>query len=101
MVILALLMLGCCNPIVVVLGLVAAYELVKRSGRVATLNMVPSEVTKLAQMKDIMNSPKLLRKKWFRKWFHGHILPPEQTTNRFSTTFRTPLPSIMKGLEKG
>lgn len=66
-VILALSMLGCCNPIVAVLGLVAAYELVKRSGRVATLNMVPSEVTKLAQMKRYNEFPKTLEEEMVQK----------------------------------
>ena len=66
-VILALSMLGCCNPIVAVLGLVAAYELVKRSGRADPLATVPSEVTKLAQMKKYNEFPKTLEEEMVEK----------------------------------
>ena len=66
-VVLALSMLGCCNPIVAVLGLVAAYELVKRSGRAALLATARSEVTKLAQMERYNEFPKTLEEEMVEK----------------------------------
>lgn len=66
-VILALSMLGCCNPIVAVLGLVAAYELVKRSVHAAHLATAPSEVTKLAQMKKYNEFPRTLEEEMVQK----------------------------------
>lgn len=59
-IIIALSMLGCCNPIVAVIGLVAAYELVKRSGNTVIMSTAPSEVTKMAQLKRYNEFPTTL-----------------------------------------
>ena len=80
-VILALSMLGCCNPIVAVLGLVAAYELVKRSGNAAPLAMVPSEVTKLAQMERYNEFPKTLEEEMVQKMAPLVSHPPAPGAN--------------------
>tara|TARA_Y100000748_G_scaffold290204_1_gene276661 strand:+ start:11712 stop:12161 length:450 start_codon:yes stop_codon:yes gene_type:complete len=80
-VILALSMLGCCNPIVAVLGLVAAYELVKRSGRAAPLAAAPSEVTKLAQMKRYNEFPKTLEEEMVQKMAPLVRHPPAHGAN--------------------
>lgn len=80
-VILALSMLGCCNPIVAILGLVAAYELVKRSGRAASLATAPSEVTKLAQMKKYNEFPKTLEEEMVQKMVPLVRHPPAPGAN--------------------
>lgn len=80
-VILALSMLGCCNPIVAVLGLVAAYELVKRSGRTAPMATVPSEVTKLAQMERYNEFPKTLEEEMVQKMAPLVSHPPAPGAN--------------------
>ena len=80
-VILALSMLGCCNPIVAVLGLVAAYELVKRSGRAAPTATVPSEVTKLAQMERYNEFPKTLEEEMVQKMAPLVSHPPAPGAN--------------------
>ena len=80
-VILALSMLGCCNPIVAVLGLVAAYELVKRSGSAAPMAMVPSEVTKLAQMERYNEFPKTLEEEMVQKMTPLVRHPPAHGAN--------------------
>ena len=80
-VILALSMLGCCNPIVAVLGLVAAYELVKRSGSAALMASVPSEVTKLAQMERYNEFPKTLEEEMVQKMAPLVSHPPAPGAN--------------------
>ena len=80
-VILALSMLGCCNPIVAVLGLIAAYELVKRSGNAAPMAMVPSEVTKLAQMERYNEFPKTLEEEMVQKMAPLVSHPPAPGAN--------------------
>ena len=66
--VLALSMIGCCNPVLAVLGLVAAYELIKRSGKTAyNMASIPSEVSKLAEMNGYNQFPKTLEEEIVEK----------------------------------
>ena len=58
---LGLSLLGCCNPIVAVLGLIACYDLIKRSGsNMMSVVGIPSELSKMADMKKFNSFPKTL-----------------------------------------
>ena len=67
-IILALSMLAAANPIIGVLGLVAAYELLKRSGNTSmAIANLPSEANKLADMKQYNQFPKTLEEEIVNK----------------------------------
>ena len=60
-IVLGLSMIAAANPVVGILGLVAAYELIRRSGGMSSaIAGIPSEVTRLADMKKYNQYPKTL-----------------------------------------
>jgi len=60
-IVLGLSMIAAANPVVGILGLVAAYELIRRSGGMSSaIAGIPSEVTRLADMKKYNQFPKTL-----------------------------------------
>ena len=67
-IILGLSMIAAANPVVGILGIVAAYELIRRSGGMsATIRDMPSEVTRLANMNKYNDFPKTLEEEIVNK----------------------------------
>ena len=67
-IVLGLSMLAMANPIIGVIGLVAAYELLKRSGQASmSAGGLPSESSKLADMKQYNQFPKTLEEEIVNK----------------------------------
>ena len=85
-VILTLCLVACCNPVVAVLGIIAAYEIIRRSS--AHSIILPSEVSKLAQIKKYNNFPKTLEEEMVQK------LTPIQPDTHSNPTYKPVLNDI-------